>query len=256
MPEPLVIKSKDMVFSQIHPEAGGYASQCQVIGPEISKTICAGIATYDGCSIERKISYDEVVVVLDGMFRIRTEDNYSRVIEANFGDVIWLPKGTKLKYEGEKAKVFYGRCPVDWDTRPAVADEPPSTEVMHFVAGDMVYYQMRVHEGGYSSTCSLIGPVISKTLGATVATFDGASVDWTTKYDQASVALGGNMRVVTGENYSKVLEAKLGDIIWLPEGTKLKYQGDRAINFCVPYPINWRSRNQRPRPPYWPASVR
>ena len=256
MSEPLVLKSEDMTFSQIHPEAGGYASECRVIGPEISKTISAGVATYDGCSIERKIRYDEIVVVLGGTFRLVTGEDYGREIEATFGDVIWLPKGTQLKYQGSKAKVFYGRYPIEGQAGKDSDDEAPQTEVLHFVSGDMIYYQMQIHAGGYASTCSLIGPAISKSLGATIATFDGCSIDWTTKYDQASVALGGNMRVITGEHYDRALEAKFGDVIWLPKGTKLKYQGDRAINFCVPYPIDWRVRNRAPRPKYWPAQVR
>ncbi|SDD34411.1 Ethanolamine utilisation protein EutQ [Bradyrhizobium brasilense] len=256
MAEPLLLKSENMVFSQVHPEAGGYAAECQLLSPEISKTMGAAIATYDGCSIERKIKYDEIVVVLGGTFRLETGEDYSRVVEATFGDVLWLPKGTRLKYQGDKAKVFYSRYPIDWQTRMEALDEAPTTEVLHFLNTDMIFYQMRIHDGGYASTCSLVGPAISNTLGATIGTYDGCSCDWTTKYDQVSVALGGNMRILTGENCTHALEAKFGDVIWLPEGTKLKYQGDKAINFFVPYPITWRKRTQWPRPSYWPAQVR
>lgn len=257
MTEALYVKSEDMVFAQMQCDAGGAASVCQLVGPEISKTINAGVAAYDGCSIERRVNYDETAVVLGGTFRILTGEDYSRVIEAKFGDVIWLTKGTRLKYQGDKAKVFYARNPVDWQARSElIADEKPLTEVYHFRSTDMIYSQMQIYSGGYASTCSLVTPEISKSLGATIATFNGSSVDWTTEYDQISVGLGGVMRIRTGEKYSRAIDARLGDVIWLPKGTPLKYEGERGIMFFVPYPVDWRLRSQPVRPRPWPASVR
>ncbi|MGY4281687.1 ethanolamine utilization protein EutQ (cupin superfamily) [Bradyrhizobium sp. LM2.7] len=253
----LYMKGEDMVFRQIHSEAGGSATVCQLVGPEMSKTIDAGVATYDGCSIERKVNYDEAAVVLGGTFRILTGENYDRVIEAKFGDVIWLTKGTRLKYQGDKATVFYARHPVDWQTRSkAVEDEKTLTDVYHFRSTDMIYSQIQIYSGGYASTCSLVTPEISKSLGATIATYNSSSVDWTTEYDQISVALGGLMRIRTGENYSQAIDARLGDVVWLPKGTPLKYEGERGIMFFVPYPVDWRLRSQPVRPKPWPASVR
>src|SRR5262249_2684601 len=79
----------------------------RLVTPEISRSMGAGIATFDGCSIEWTVLYDEVIVVLDGRFRLRTGEGYKRTIEAGPGDVIWLPENTPLKYEGDKATVFY-----------------------------------------------------------------------------------------------------------------------------------------------------
>ena len=73
----------------------------------------AGLATFDGCSIEWTVLYDEVIVVLEGLFRLRVGDE---VFEGGPGDVIWIPEYTPLKYEGEKATVFYALHPVDWKT--------------------------------------------------------------------------------------------------------------------------------------------
>jgi len=107
MTEVLHIKSEDMRFARMHPNAGGYASIARLINPNNSQTIGAGIGTYDGCSIEWTMGVDEVVVVLDGLLRVRTGEGYNKVIEAKPGDVVWMPKGTKMKYEGDKAKMFY-----------------------------------------------------------------------------------------------------------------------------------------------------
>ncbi|MGY4498043.1 mannose-6-phosphate isomerase-like protein (cupin superfamily) [Bradyrhizobium sp. GM24.11] len=117
--EVLHLKSEDMKFTQFYPDAGGYASQCRLITPEISKTLGAGIATYDGCSIEWTTKYDQVAIVLEGVLRIRMGENFSRVIEAKAGDVVWLPKGTRMKYEGDKAKMFYAPSPGDWRIQSA-----------------------------------------------------------------------------------------------------------------------------------------
>lgn len=92
----------------------GAATIARLVGPEVSRTMGAGLATFDGCSIEWTVLYDEVIVVLDGLFRLRLG---ARLVEAGPGDVIWIPEGTALRYEGERATVFYALHPVDGRTR-------------------------------------------------------------------------------------------------------------------------------------------
>ncbi len=91
----------------------GAATIARLIGPDISRTMGAGLATFDGCSIEWTVLYDEVIVVLEGRFRLRVGDE---VFEAGPGDVLWIPEYTPLRYEGEQAVVFYALHPVDWKT--------------------------------------------------------------------------------------------------------------------------------------------
>jgi len=99
----------------------GKASIARLITPDISKTMGGGIAKFDGCSIEWTVLYDEVIVVLEGKFRLRLGKDYKQKVDAKPGDVIWLPEGTPLKYEGKKAVVFYGLYPVDWRKRHGMA---------------------------------------------------------------------------------------------------------------------------------------
>ncbi len=75
------------------------AAICRLIGPADSETMGAGLARFDGVSIEWTVLYDELIVVLEGNFRLRLAD---QVIEARPGDVIWVPERTPLAYEGEK----------------------------------------------------------------------------------------------------------------------------------------------------------
>ena len=96
----------------------GNATIARLVGPDISKTMGAGIATFDGCSIEWTVLYDEVIVVLEGTFRLVVGK------ETHFctpGDVVWIPENTPIKYEGEKAKVFYALHPADWRQRHGLA---------------------------------------------------------------------------------------------------------------------------------------
>lgn len=92
------------------------AALCRLLGPADSQTMGAGLAYFDGCSIEWTVLYDELIVVLEGRFRLRLAD---RVIEAAPGDVIWVPEHTPLAYEGERARVFYALYPVDWQAPDA-----------------------------------------------------------------------------------------------------------------------------------------
>jgi ethanolamine utilization protein EutQ len=92
----------------------GSATIARLVGPDLGRTMGAGLATFDGCSIEWTVLYDEVIVVLDGWFRLRLAD---RTVEAGPGDVLWIPEGTPLRYEGDGATVFYALHPVDWRER-------------------------------------------------------------------------------------------------------------------------------------------
>ena len=92
----------------------GRATISRLVGPESSKTMGAGIARFDDCSIAWTVLYDELIVTLEGKFRLRVGDE---VFDTVPGDVLWVPKGTALAYEGERATVFYALAPVDWRTR-------------------------------------------------------------------------------------------------------------------------------------------
>jgi ethanolamine utilization protein EutQ len=98
----------------------GTATIARLVGPDMSRTMGAGIATFDGCSVEWTVLYDEVIVVLEGRFRLRVGKDYAETVEAGPGDVIWLPENTPLRYEGDGAKVFYALHPVGWKKRHAL----------------------------------------------------------------------------------------------------------------------------------------
>lgn len=72
----------------------------------------AGLLNIDkGDSTKWTVLYDEVLIVVAGQFRLRLSD---QVIESTAGDVIWIPNGTTVAYEGEGAKLVYVLYPVNW----------------------------------------------------------------------------------------------------------------------------------------------
>ncbi|MDO6563301.1 ethanolamine utilization protein EutQ [Amphritea sp. 1_MG-2023] len=106
----ILYKKSEMIHDPYGSDPGR-ASIARIIGPEVSKTIGAGIATFDQTSVNWTVLYDEIIICLKGLFRLRLGDD---VIEAEPGDVIWIPEYTPVVYEGEGAEVFYTLYPVDW----------------------------------------------------------------------------------------------------------------------------------------------
>jgi ethanolamine utilization protein EutQ len=96
----------------------GQATIARLVGPDVSRSMGAGIATFDACSIEWTVLYDELIVVLEGTFRLVVG---SETFTCTPGDVLWIPENTPLKYEGDKAVVFYALSPVDWRQKHGLA---------------------------------------------------------------------------------------------------------------------------------------
>ncbi|MET1025629.1 MAG: cupin domain-containing protein [Dongiaceae bacterium] len=113
MKETLHFKRAEMQFDKFGGPPGA-AEISRLVGPDISKTMGVGIAKFDECSIEWTVLYDEMIVVLEGEFRLRLGD---RLIAGTPGDVIWIPENTPLRYEGKGAVVCYALYPVDWRAR-------------------------------------------------------------------------------------------------------------------------------------------
>lgn len=89
----------------------GAAAVARAVSTDTSHTMGAGIARFDACSIAWTVLYDEVIYVIDGIFRLVTEEG---TLEGHPGDIIWIPEGTELKYEGDQATIFYAVYPGNW----------------------------------------------------------------------------------------------------------------------------------------------
>lgn len=110
MTQTVLYKKSEMTFDPYGSDPAR-SSIARIIGVETSSTIGAGIATFDNTEVEWTVLYDEVVVCLKGLFQLRVGD---KILEANPGDVIWIPEYTSVAYSGDGAEVFYALYPVDW----------------------------------------------------------------------------------------------------------------------------------------------
>ncbi|MDF9301982.1 cupin domain-containing protein [Tritonibacter mobilis] len=105
-----VIRGKDIDMKH----RGGPPGEARVgraISSDLSPTMAAGIAEFDGYAIAWQVHYDEIVHVLEGRFLLEVG---GEVHMANAGDTMWIPKGTRLSYGGDKARIFYAVYPGNW----------------------------------------------------------------------------------------------------------------------------------------------
>lgn len=86
----------------------------RAVSTDMSSSMGAGFAEFDGTAIEWTLLYDEVIYVISGELVITSEgqDHVARE-----GDVVWIPEGTSLIYGGTSARIFYAVQPGNWAGR-------------------------------------------------------------------------------------------------------------------------------------------
>ena len=97
-----------------------------------------------------------------------------------------------------------------------------------------------VTETGTTRIAREINAGISRHIGAGVEYLEDVEIDWTVTYDEVLFIHEGRLTVeFNGESH----DCGPGDIVWLPNGTRLKYIArERAAYFYAPYPVEWASR--------------
>ncbi len=88
----------------------------RAVGQDVSSTIGCGLLRLKSGSLEWTLPYDEVVYVVAGDLNLRLMEGDE--IHAGAGDIIWIPKGVHLKYEGA-CEIFYVMYPVNWQSAEA-----------------------------------------------------------------------------------------------------------------------------------------
>lgn len=86
--------------------ANGTAEISWAIGDKDGAALPCGFGRWHDALCEPKtLTYDEVILVLEGTFGVEAGDGTK--VEGHPGDVIELPKGTTVKYFGTHAKLFF-----------------------------------------------------------------------------------------------------------------------------------------------------
>lgn len=89
--------------------ASGAASIARMLTPDVSPRLGAGIARYRNVRTTWHLPFDEVVLVIQGKFTVR-----SRGVEyaAVAGDVLHFPRGCPVEYDiTEEVTLFYAEHP-------------------------------------------------------------------------------------------------------------------------------------------------
>ena len=77
-------------------------------------------------------------------------------------------------------------------------------------------------------------------MGGGIEYLENVTIDWTVTYDEILFVIEGPLTVAF-EDGEHLCDA--GDIVWLPEGTRLKYIAEgRAAYFYALYPVDWAAR--------------
>lgn len=93
---------------------------------------------------------------------------------------------------------------------------------------------------GTTSIARVINASISRTMGGGIEYIENATIEWTVTYDEILFICEGRL---TLEFDDGTHECTAGDIVWLPEGTHLKYMArERAGFFYAVYPVDWAAR--------------
>ena len=99
---------------------------------------------------------------------------------------------------------------------------------------------------GSTSIARVVNSSNSRHMGGGIEYLEDVTIDWTVTYDEILFIVEGPLTIAF-DDASHVCEA--GDIVWLPEGTHLKYitQG-RAAYFYAVYPVDWATRQGTAEP--------
>lgn len=93
---------------------------------------------------------------------------------------------------------------------------------------------------GTTAIARVIDSAVSSTVGGGIEIIEDATIDWTVTYDEILFVLEGELIVAFDDGEQA---CGVGDIVWLPAGTHLKYIAKgRAAYFYALYPVDWAAR--------------
>ena len=107
---PRVMNLDELTFSPRF-EYGDQAQVAELCGSEDGSLLGVGLVRLTQARIPWTIKYDEFILVLEGHFTVETD---TCVLAAVANQALWLPAGTRLTYQAEKALLLYAIHPTNW----------------------------------------------------------------------------------------------------------------------------------------------
>ena len=103
-----------------------------------------------------------------------------------------------------------------------------------------------VTPSGTTSIARVVDASISQHMGGGIEYLEDATIEWTVTYDEILFILEGRLTVEFADERH---ECEVGDIVWLPAGTSLKYIArKRVAYFYALYPVDWAARQGTEEP--------
>lgn len=101
----------------------------------------------------------------------------------------------------------------------------------------LAYEPLGIADAVRAELAPAIGPGESATLGCGFALFEDCTFPWRLSYDECVYILEGRMELEMGD---ATLTAEAGDVVFLPEGSDVRYrfQGPCRL-FYSTYPADW-----------------
>jgi len=96
-----------------------------LVNTSFSRQMGAGIGVFEDCSMEWTVTYDEILFILEGQFRLKTRVG---TFHAGPGDTLWIPKDTWVVYEADApVTFFYAVSPITGSPTTSIAQSYPET---------------------------------------------------------------------------------------------------------------------------------
>ncbi|MGF1612154.1 MAG: AraC family ligand binding domain-containing protein [Kiloniellales bacterium] len=93
---------------------------------------------------------------------------------------------------------------------------------------------------GTTLIARVVDSSISRHIGGGIEYLENATIDWTVTYDEILFVLEGPLTIELDDGRHT---CESGDVVWLPNGTHLKYIAEgRAAYFYALHPVDWAAR--------------
>jgi ethanolamine utilization protein EutQ len=93
---------------------------------------------------------------------------------------------------------------------------------------------------GTTSIARVINASNSRHMGGGIEYLENVTIDWTVTYDEILFIVEGPLTIAFDDREHR---CEAGDIVFLPEGTHLRYIAEgRAAYFYAVYPVDWAAR--------------
>lgn len=114
-------RAKELPFISCRAAPGQVSRIARVINKTNSRHMGGGYEIMDRMCVSWTVLYDEVLFIHEGRMDIVTDQGR---FDCGPGDIVWLPKGTRLDYDASKGRCgfFYTLYPYDWAARHGMAE--------------------------------------------------------------------------------------------------------------------------------------